>query len=146
GRSIAGEVLDLDTCGVGFERDLRIALQMPMARDGLEDRRHGSGAHQGGCTAAEEDAGDGPAGCEGSEIPKLLQIGGEEARLVDAAVPDMAVEVAIRAFGAAERPMHIDAKWVLHIRHSPTISFSKARMRCDMAFFFAGCISPKVSL
>ena len=79
-------------------------------------------------------------------MPKLLQIGGEEARLVDAAVADVAVEVAIRAFGPAERPMHIDAEGILHFRHSPTISFSKARMRCDMAFFFAGCISPKVSL
>src|SRR4029079_2737708 len=123
-----------------------VALQMPVARDGVEDRRHGSGAHQGGCAAAEEDAGDGPAGRKGSEMPKLLQIAGKEPRLVDAAVPDMAVEVAIWAFGAAERPMHIHAKGILHFRHRPTISFSKAHMRCDMAFFFAGCISPKVSL
>jgi hypothetical protein len=44
-------------------------------------------------------------------VSKFLDIGGEELRLVDAAMPDVAVEVAIGAFGAAERPMHINAKW-----------------------------------
>jgi hypothetical protein len=39
---------------------------------------------------------------------KFLEIGGEEARLIDAAVPDVRIKVAIRAFGAAEGPMHID--------------------------------------
>jgi hypothetical protein len=41
---------------------------------------------------------------------KLSEISGEEPCLVDAAMADMGVEVAIRAFGAAERPMHVDPK------------------------------------
>ena len=43
----------------------------------------------------------------------LLEFGpnrGEKARLIDAAAPDMAVEVAIRAFRQAERPMDVNAK------------------------------------
>ncbi len=144
--TIAGEVLGLDAGRIGLERDLGVVLDVPMTPDGIEDRGDRSGPHQGRRAAAEEDAGDVTPGRERGEMRKLLQIGGEEPRLVDAAMADVAVEVAIRAFGAAERPMHIDAKWLIHFRHRPTISFSKARMRCDSAFFLAGSISPKVSL
>ena len=42
------------------------------------------------------------------------EIGGDEVALVDAAVAHMGVEVAIRAFGEAERPMHIDPEWLSH--------------------------------
>ncbi len=147
GRTVAGEVLGLDAGRIGFQRDLGIALQMPMARDGLENCCNGLRRHQGWGAAAEEDAADASPRRERSEMRKLLQISGEEPRLVDAAMADMAVEVAIRALGPAERPMHVDTeRFVTRHGHRPTISFSKARMRCDMAFFFAGCISPKVSL
>lgn len=36
--------------------------------------------------------------------------GGRKARLVDRLMTDMAVEVAIGAFGGTERPMHVDTK------------------------------------
>ena len=147
GRPIAREILGLDAGRIGLERDLGIARQTPMSGDGIEDRRHGSGAHQGWRAAAEEDAGDVPARCQRGKIFKLAQIGGEEARLVDAAVPDMRVEVAIRAFGAAERPMHIDAKGFVHFCHRPKGSASRRRA-CDatVGLFRSGSISPKVSL
>ena len=67
--------------------------------------------------------------------------------LVDAAMPDVAVEVAIRAFGAAERPMHVNPEVGSAHRHSArqASDFSKARARCEIAFFCTGSISPKVS-
>ena len=43
---------------------------------------------------------------------ELREIGGEELALVDAVMAHMGVEVAIWAFGAAERPMHIDPEWL----------------------------------
>ncbi len=44
----------------------------------------------------------------------LGQEGGYETWLVHALVADMAVEVAIGAFGRAERPVHIDAEARIH--------------------------------
>ena len=42
---------------------------------------------------------------------KLATISLNEGALIDAAMADMRVEVAIGAFGEAEWPMHIDPKW-----------------------------------
>ena len=65
-------------------------------------------------------------------MPKLGEIGGKEPRLVDAAVADMRIEVAIGAFGPAERPMHIDPEWfeLTHPRHRSRPSIARRRA-CD---------------
>ena len=51
-------------------------------------------------------------GASDAKCAELREIGGEEARLVDAAMADMLIEIAIGAFGAAERPMHINPEWL----------------------------------
>ncbi len=90
GGAVAREVLRLDAGGVGFERDLDIVGNAPMAGDGVEDRVNGRGRIKRRRAAAEEDAGDDASRRERGEMPKLGEISGEEPRLVDAAVPDMA--------------------------------------------------------
>ena len=41
---------------------------------------------------------------------KLALIGGNESLFVEGTTVDMGIEIAIRAFGGAERPMYIDAE------------------------------------
>ena len=53
---------------------------------------------------------------------KLRQISGDEVTLVDAAMADMRVEVAIGAFGQAERPMHIDPERLAVINASSRLN------------------------
>ena len=81
-----------------------------------------------------------------------------KARLVDRLMADMAVEVAIGAFGRAEWPMDVDAEAGLALSAShaePSLAranFWKARARCDSASacpgfqpcFSSAVISPKV--
>ena len=54
-------------------------------------------------------------GASSAQCAQLAQVGGEEARLVDAARAHMAVEVAVGALGGAERPMHVDAEAGVHV-------------------------------
>ncbi len=129
GGTVARELLRLDAGGVGFERDLDIVGNAPMAGDGLEDRVHCRRPHQRRRTAAKENAGDPAPRCERSEMSKLGEIGGQEPRLVDAAVPDMRIEVAIGAFGPAERPVHVDSEGLelTHPRCRPQPSTARKR-------------------
>ena len=87
---------------------------------------------------------------------KLGREGCREALLIDRLMADMAVEVAIGAFGRAEWPMDVDAKARFALAHAePSLAranFWKARARCDSASaasgfqpcFSAAVISPKV--
>src|SRR3546814_7642893 len=75
------------------------------------------------------------------------------ASLVDRAAY-MAVEVAVRAFRPAERPVHVDAEaWKgrlrrrghrVQARKQPAISFANASARWLIVCFSSGSISPKV--
>ena len=108
GRGVTCEVPGLRAGRIRFERDLGIVGNRPMRGDRVEDRCDRAGAHERGRSAAEKDARHGAARCTLREMPKLGQIGVEETILVDAAVAYMGIEVAIGAFGLAERPMDVD--------------------------------------
>ena len=114
GCAVAREVLGLDARGIGFERDLRIGCDVPMLGDGVDDGGDARGPHQRRRSATEEDARHAPPRRKRGEMRKLGKIGGEEPGFVDAAVAHMGVEVAIGAFGAAERPVHIDTERYAH--------------------------------
>ena len=110
GRAIAAEATRLDAGRIGFQRDLGVGFNRPVIADRPEDRFDGRGLHQRGRAAAEEDGGDraspGQRGAMRDFGAKRLDI----AILVHGRAPDVAVEVAIWAFGQAERPMHVDAE------------------------------------
>ena len=110
GGAVAAETRRLDAGRIGFERHLDVGRDAPMPRDGIEhggDRRR---LHQRGRAAAEEDRGDGPARHARGSRRDLRRERAHEARLVDAGVAHMAVEVAIGTFRQAERPMDVDAE------------------------------------
>ena len=108
GLLVAREAVGLDAGRVGLQRHFHIGLDRPIGGDGIQDAGDGAGLHQRGRAAAEEDRGDAsPLG----QLGAVRKFGSErldESLLVDGLGPDVAVEVAIGAFGLAERPMHID--------------------------------------
>ena len=119
----AAEPAGLDAGRVGFERHFEIAGRFEHA-DGIFDQQGGGlGRHQARCAAAEENRPQ-PAAAEPGGLPG--QLGAQrlaEAILVDP-VADMAVEIAIRAFGQAERPVNVEGevvhrplyRWIRHER------------------------------
>jgi hypothetical protein len=76
----------------------------------IEHIGHRFGLHQRRRAAAEEYAGHLARPGAGAHRLQLGVEGEGEALLVYRLMADMAVEVAIRAFGRAERPMHVDAE------------------------------------
>ena len=68
------------------------------------------GTEQAGRAAADENAGNRARPGKRAHMGDFTQETGDEAFLVDRLVADMAVEVAIGAFGRAERPVQIDAE------------------------------------
>ena len=142
----------------------RSAASGQRAAIALEDRGGGGGRHQRRRAAAEEDAGDRPPGRFRGEAVELGEVGAAPALLVDA-VADVAVEVAVGALRAAERPVDVDGERLG--RASPGMptsakagsapsspaqagakqaatSWRKASARWLMRCFSAGSISPKV--
>ena len=144
---------------VGLQGDLDLGRQGPVLRDPVQHGLGGARRHQRGRAAAEEHAGH-PAPLRfGSEMVQLAQQGAPPQRLVDRG-PDVAVEVAVGALGAAERPVDVDRQAGVerlgarlparrrggrgaHEKTAAT-SCSKARARWLMACFRSGSISPKV--
>ncbi len=110
-RPVAAEAGSLHARWVRLQRDFGAGSDGPMVPDGIEDGADRRRAHQRGCAAAEEHAGDGSAAPHGGPVAELAPVCGEEARLIDAARPHVTVEVAIGALGGAERPMHVDAEF-----------------------------------
>ena len=172
GRPEIAEAAGLDAGRIGLERDLAMGIDGPVLADRIEDRADGGALHQRGRAAAEEDRGDGASGRERRAMGDLAPEGRDIAGLVRRLVPDMAVEVAIGAFGQAERPVHIDGEAGIRgrmCRHAlppsqgglarqagflrqAAASTWKARARCDrpgepsagMPCFSSAVISPKV--
>src|SRR5690606_31540688 len=87
--------------------------------------------------AAKEDRGDLARTGALAHVCHFAREGGCKTLLIDLLVPDMAVEVAIRAFGGTERPVHIDPEaGAAAIRDhalssKARLNFSNARARCD---------------
>ena len=108
GGAVAGEALGLDAGRIRFERDLGVADRAANAWRWRRGPPRRLGLHQGGRAAAEEDTGDASPRRERSEMASSGEIRREETRFVDAAMADMRIKVAVRAFGATEGPVHIN--------------------------------------
>src|SRR5262245_10568552 len=100
----------LDGGRIGLQRDLGARIQGPEAADLVQQGMDGGCRHERRRAAAEEDAAYPAAGCQVCPMPQLAEIGARKPRLVDAAGAHVAIEVAVRALGGAERPMDVDAK------------------------------------
>ena len=105
----SGEVRRLHGCGVRFQRDLDILAEGPVPGDVLEQGGHGRWRHERRCAPAKEDAVERPARGRTGVVIEFGQQGAAPARLVDL-LADMTVEIAIGAFGTAERPVQINTK------------------------------------
>ncbi len=81
-----------------------------MIADRLDDRRDRLGTHEGGRAAAEENRIHRSSRRETGAMREFRAEGREEARFIDRRMPDMAIEIAIRAFRQTERPMDVDAE------------------------------------
>ena len=146
----------LDGGGVGLQRRLQVRPGRPQPPRRAEDRLDGAGVHQRGRAAAEEHARQPPAGNAPRHRLQLPQQRAAPAAVVDRA-GDMAVEVAIRAFREAERPVHIKRERAA-VRALPAgaarrhgagpsdraSSFAKASARWLTECFQAGSASPNV--
>src|SRR5690606_26627132 len=104
---------------------------LPVPADRLENGADRGGLHQRGGAAAEKDRFDQPPRRAARGGLDFLHIGGNEALLVEFAVMDVGIEVAIGAFGRAERPMDIDTKMRVGAQRTSFTNFAKARARCD---------------
>jgi hypothetical protein len=78
---------------------------VPLRR--FDEGRHGRRVHQGGGAAAEEDGAELQAGRAACFIGEVGEERVPPGRLVDG-FTDVAVEVAIGAFGDAERPVDVE--------------------------------------
>ena len=110
GCAIAAKPRRLDAGGIGLQRHFHLGRDAPVFSDGIEDRADGLRLHQRRRAAAEKDRGDGSVRRTRRRGFDLARKGARKAFLVDRRVPDMAVEIAIRAFRQAERPVHVDAE------------------------------------
>ena len=103
----AAKPLGLDRGRVGLQRDLDVGGERPAVGRAVDDRRHRRGLHQRRRAAAEEDRAQRAARRQRREMVELGHQRPGPAPMVDAAA-DMAVEVAIGAFGLAERPVDVE--------------------------------------
>ncbi len=111
-----GEAAGLDRGRVGLERDLDVGRAVPELTGALDQGADGGRLHQRGRAAAEEHRLDAPPRRFAGRVLQFRQQRLPPARLLDP-VADMAVEVAVRALRAAERPVDVDAE---RLRHTAT--------------------------
>ena len=122
GGAIAPEAARFHAAWISFQRDFDIGCNGPVLADAVENRRDRRWLHQGWRAAAKENARHRSVwyacGCQcnfGFECA-------HEARLVDATMTNVAVEIAVRTFRQAKRPMHIDGEgghaWDCHVNHT----------------------------
>src|SRR5579872_2979761 len=89
-----------------------------MLADRIKDRGHRLRLHQRRRAATEKDRSDVAAAYAACGRLDLARKGAGKAVLVDRGVPDMTVEIAVRAFRQAERPVHIDAEGLVFARRA----------------------------
>ena len=130
-RAIAAEPRGLDAGRIGFQRDLDVIGDAPIFSDRVEDGADGLRPHQGRRAAAEENRGHLAAGRARGGGLDLARESANEALFIDRRMAHMAVEIAIRAFRQAKRPVHIDAEGVVGIsagqEQSPPASRTRGR-------------------
>src|SRR5207237_6565144 len=110
GRAVPGESCGLDAGGICFERNLYIRSDAPVLAYRIQDRADSLRPHQRRRAAAKKDRGHLSArrARRGG-----FDFAGERARksfLVDGGMADMAVEIAVRTFRQANRPMQVNAE------------------------------------
>ncbi len=112
GRAVAAKPRGFDAGGIGFQRDFRIGCHAPVFADRIQDGADGLRLHQRRCAAAEKNrrylAARGTRSC-GFD---LASEGARESFFVDRSVADMAVEIAVRTFRQAKRPVHVNAEGI----------------------------------
>jgi hypothetical protein len=106
GPAEACEATGLHRGRIGLQRDLRRCGETEGAAGAIDDGRNQVRRHERGRAAAEEQAVERPRPDPGGDMRKLAEQRRLPAGGIDL-VADMAVEVAIRAFGQAEWPVHI---------------------------------------
>ena len=109
GRAKGGKPGRLHRCRVGLQGDLDVVRGVPACLGGLDRRGDGLGRHQRRGAAAEKDGLQPAARRQPGEVTDLGDQRIAPAPLVDRGL-DMAVEVAIGAFGPAERPVDVEAE------------------------------------
>jgi hypothetical protein len=112
-----GKARRLDRRGVRLQRDLDPRREPPAALRIGQDRGHGGGGHQRRRAAAEEDRCQWALRADLGLERQIREQGLTPAILINT-VANMAVEIAIRTFGDAERPMHVQRQRSLpgHLR------------------------------
>ena len=130
GCAIAAKPCRLDAGGVGFQRDFGAGRDAPMLCDRIQNGADGLRPHQGWRAAAQKNRGYFAARRARGGGFDLACKGTRESILIDRGMPDMAVEIAIRTFRQAKRPMQVDAEGVL-------FSFSRLRGRVGVGAFGA---------
>ena len=118
GGAVAAKARRLDTGRIGFERDLGVRRDPPLPGDRIEHARDRRRLHQRRSAAAEKDRRHRTAAQALGNRPDLGVKGFEETRLVDRLAAHVAVEVAIRTFRQAERPVDIDAEGLRVVSHN----------------------------
>ena len=103
------KTVNLDRARIGFERDLQIIRHRPERFDVLDQGPGGFRVHQGWRATTKEDRSHRPPRMAGRTMGKLGPKCCAPARVINTA-RHMTVEIAIRAFRQAERPVDIDAK------------------------------------
>ncbi len=109
-RAVVGKSPRFDASRVGFERDFGVRGDCVMPCDFIQNASDGGWLHQRWRAAAKEDAGDLARAGKAGNVCDLCAVGREICDLVDAAEADVTVEVAVWAFGGAERPVDVNAE------------------------------------
>ena len=94
---------------VGLEGDFQARVDRPMGAHRVEQGRDGLRQHQRGRAPAEGHRADFASGCEDRLPVEVGEQGPRPAPRIDT-VADMAVEIAIRTFRPAERPVDVDSE------------------------------------
>ena len=108
GGAVIAKARRLDARRIGFERDFDVGRHGPMFGDGLQHAGDAFRLHQRGRAAAEEDRAHGTAFGEAGAVGEFGRDGGNKTPLIHRLRADVAVEVAIRAFRQAERPVDVN--------------------------------------
>ena len=110
GCAVAAKPRCLDAGRIGLQRDLGVGRDAPVFADRIQNGADGFRLHQRRRAAAEKDRGDLAIRRARGGGFDLAGKGPGKPFFVDRRMPDMAVEIAIRAFRQAERPVHVDAE------------------------------------
>ena len=157
-RAISGKASCIHAARIGFKRYLGIRRERKQPVDVFDECCHRRWLHQrrraaakkyGLCCALTDTL---------AHTDEFPPIGREIGRFIPPAMPDMAVEVAIRTFLGAERPVDVNCKRRClatiqnflggggHDTKQLETNFSNARALCEIACLASGSISPNVSV